>query len=244
MPSPPQKHDFPVTRWTLVRKAVVEKNENAFSALSSLCEIYYAPLLGVIRARGYGPADAEDLRQEFFVRLLERGEFRNALEKQVKLRAFLLHELKWFLMDHYRHSIAGKRDSRKNTPLDEATLDGADALDGQDGSLPDTEYDLGWRKALLEEGMRKASLRWEQLRQANGSLLSFEILAPFLDGGSDESQRIAAERLGINRNSITRDVPALRKELRKIIERLVEDTLANPSPDAVREELKALKLMK
>ena len=62
---------FPTTRWTLVVAAGDPARKEARSALVSLCENYWYPLYAYLRRRGYPADQAQDLMQEFFVRLLE-----------------------------------------------------------------------------------------------------------------------------------------------------------------------------
>jgi RNA polymerase sigma-70 factor (ECF subfamily) len=63
--------DFPTTRWTLVVAAGDPQRTEARSALVSLCEGYWYPLYAYVRRRGYPADQAQDLTQEFFVRLLD-----------------------------------------------------------------------------------------------------------------------------------------------------------------------------
>ena len=43
------------------------------SALEELCRTYWFPLYAYVRRRGQSKADAEDLTQAFFTRLLEKN---------------------------------------------------------------------------------------------------------------------------------------------------------------------------
>lgn len=62
---------FPTTRWTLVVAAADSQRTEAHAALVALCERYWYPLYAYVRRRGYPPDQAQDLTQEFFVRVLE-----------------------------------------------------------------------------------------------------------------------------------------------------------------------------
>ena len=68
LPGPSQ---FPTTRWTLVVAAGDPHRKEARSALGSLCEHYWYPLYAYLRRRGYPADQAQDLTQEFFMRVLE-----------------------------------------------------------------------------------------------------------------------------------------------------------------------------
>ncbi len=240
----PAPGDFPQTQWTLVQRAVADGNANAFSALSSLCETYYRPLLAVIRSQGYGPDDADDLRQRFFIHLVSRGKFAKALSTGVKLRAFLLQELKGFLVDHYRHSIAAKRDHRKNNYLDDPDRKEAEVGGLINWTTPDLEYDRNWRVALVKQCMKALGAQWEEKRLAGKSLPPFKEIGPLLSYRSDETQRSVAERLGINENTLKTHLSALRAEFAKQVHFQVAQTLANPSQEAIQAEISALQLMK
>lgn len=240
----PPPGDFPPTRWTLVQRAVAGGDANAFTALSSLCETYYRPLLAVIRSQGYSPEDADDLRQRFFIHLVNRGKFDRALATGVKLRAFLLQELKGFLVDHYRYSIAAKRDHRKNNYLDDPDHHEPEAAGLVNWSTPDLEYDRSWRVALVKQCMKALGEQWEEKRLAGKNLPPFKEIGPLLSYKSDETQRTVAERLGINENTLKTHLGTLRAELGKQVCFQVSQTLVNPTQDAIQAEITALQLMK
>src|ERR1700734_1408206 len=67
----PGSSQFPTTRWTLVVAAGDPQRKDARSALVSLCESYWYPLYAYLRRRGYQADQAQDLTQEFFIRVLE-----------------------------------------------------------------------------------------------------------------------------------------------------------------------------
>ncbi|SRR6266511_5996326 len=62
---------FASTRWTMVLEAgdSATASAHALSALSELCQIYWRPL-AFLRKQGYGSEDAQDLTQDFFVKML------------------------------------------------------------------------------------------------------------------------------------------------------------------------------
>src|SRR6186997_3375286 len=69
--SDPPTSSPPTTRWSLVLAATdaahdARKSKQAFD---ELCRTYWQPVYRFIVRRGYSPADAEDLAQEFFLRL-------------------------------------------------------------------------------------------------------------------------------------------------------------------------------
>src|SRR6202047_3146502 len=103
------RSDFPTTRWTLVIAAADPQRKEARSALVSLCEGYWYPLYAYLRRRGY-PADrAQDLTQEFFIRVLEGRYLDRAVPEKGRFRSFLLTSLKFFVADEEDHQRAYKR---------------------------------------------------------------------------------------------------------------------------------------
>ena len=71
MHTQPGASQFPTTRWTLVVAAGDPRRKEARSALVALCENYWYPLYAYLRRRGYAADQAQDLTQDFFIRLLE-----------------------------------------------------------------------------------------------------------------------------------------------------------------------------
>lgn len=63
---------FATTRWSIVFAAQQEGTDAAETALATLCETYWFPLYGYVRRQGFQPAEAQDLTQAFFARLLEK----------------------------------------------------------------------------------------------------------------------------------------------------------------------------
>src|ERR1700722_13823520 len=88
---------FVTTHWSVVLTA---KNQDSFrsaEALETLCRTYWHPLYAYVRRRGYSPADAEDLTQEFFAWLLERNWLGRADQQRGRFRSFLLTSISNFL---------------------------------------------------------------------------------------------------------------------------------------------------
>ncbi len=91
------KKHFATTHWSLVLAAGGDSSPEARQALAKLCETYWYPLYAFVRSRGHDSADAHDLTQEFFCRLLERDDLRAVRPEYGKFRSFLLACLGHFL---------------------------------------------------------------------------------------------------------------------------------------------------
>src|SRR5260221_13344705 len=101
--------DFPTTRWTLVIAAADSQRKEARSALVSLCEGYWYPLYAYVRRHGYPADQAQDLSQEFFIRVLEGRYLNRADPEKGRFRAFILTSLKFVLADGADLNPAQKR---------------------------------------------------------------------------------------------------------------------------------------
>lgn len=99
----------PTTHWSIVLQAGNGTEGTASRALDQLCRAYWYPLYAYVRRRGHEPADAQDLTQEFFCRLLERDWLQGVHRDRGKFRSFLLAAMNHFLANERRHRQAQKR---------------------------------------------------------------------------------------------------------------------------------------
>src|SRR5258705_9901636 len=105
----PGSSQFPTTRWSLVVAAGDPHSTEARPALVSLCENYWYPLYAYLRRRCYPADQAQDLTQEFFIRVLEGRYLDRADPEKGRFRAFILTSLKFFLSDQADRDRAQKR---------------------------------------------------------------------------------------------------------------------------------------
>ena len=106
----PSPGHFPTTRWSRVILAGDPNAPLARESLAELCNAYWYPLYAYIRRRGYGPEQAEDLTQDFFARVLEKGLLAEADPLRGRFRSFLRTVCAHFLAnrrDHERTKSAG-----------------------------------------------------------------------------------------------------------------------------------------
>src|SRR6267154_384087 len=107
--NPPPNRGFVTTRWTLVVAASREATPESREALSQLCELYWPPLYGFARRRGYSIEQAQDLTQSFFARFLEKHDVKTADPQRGRFRSFLLGAFKHFLANEYDREQTRKR---------------------------------------------------------------------------------------------------------------------------------------
>src|SRR5262245_48076585 len=100
---------FTTTHWSVVMAARQRDTSESTAALEALCRTYWYPLYAYIRRRGYEAADAQDLTQGFFARLLSKEYLRAVDHRKGKFRSFLLAALEHFLANEWRRSNTQKR---------------------------------------------------------------------------------------------------------------------------------------
>lgn len=106
-PSPPERspHRFQTTHWSLIIAASGASRE----ALKELCQAYWPPLFWHLRRLGYEVAEAEDLTQAFFARLLDKHLLGAAEQGRGRFRTFLITALRRFVVNEWKYETAAKR---------------------------------------------------------------------------------------------------------------------------------------
>lgn len=224
---------FPETRWSIVSTARSGADPGrAQRALSELCEMYWFPLYVFVRRRGGEVADAEDLIQGFFLRLIERGDFATADAQRGKLRSFLLGALKNYLAERHKHDTAQKRGGKFGPiSFDASEAEERYKMEPRDDSSPDRIFERRWALTLLENILGSLG---EEMESA-GKSEQFAVLQPFLAwGASDGGYGPAAKQLGTSEGAVRVAVHRLRKRFGELMREYIADTV---NPEEVEEEL-------
>lgn len=229
--------EFTATHWSQVALAAEQDGSVAArDALERLCARYWSSIYGFLRRQGKTPADAEDLTQGFFARLLADHSLIRAERSKGRFRNFLLGALKRFLVDVYRQTGAGKRGRHKTVlAMDFAEVERS-YLDCADPELtPEQAFDRRWAATVLEAAF--AALEAEF--RAEGESARFEQLKRFLtEEGSDEAYATVGACLGLSPKSVSSAVCRLRDRFRETVQEIVLSTVA--SPEDIDPELQEL----
>jgi DNA-directed RNA polymerase specialized sigma24 family protein len=142
--------EFPTTRWTLVVAASDPKRKEVRSALTSLCENYWYPLYAYLRRRGYPADQAQDLTQEFFIRVLEGRYLDRADPEKGRFRAFLLTSLKFFAADEEDRNRAQKRGGGALLPLEFSSGEERYQREPSHDETPERIFERRWALSVLE----------------------------------------------------------------------------------------------
>ncbi len=217
--------DFPTTQWTLVVAAGNRGSDEARSALVSLCERYWYPLYAYIRRRSYPADKAQDLTQEFFVRMLEGRYLNRANPEKGRFRAFILTSLKFFLADDADRSRAQKRGGGAVLPLEISRGEERYEREPVDNQTPERIFERRWALSMLGRAVEK--LRDEFVR--HGRPEHFERLKVFLLGQSDAPYAALAREMNISEGALKVAIHRLRKRYRDLFRQEIADTVADPA---------------
>src|SRR5207244_615735 len=137
------------TRWTVLFAAHAAPTEAAGAARQRLFERYSRAIYRYLLAAVRDPDAADELLQEFALRLV-RGDFKRAHPERGRFRDFLKTALYHLIVDHHRDA------QRRPTPLTADTPEPAD--DGGPAAGADEEFMTLWRAELMKRA-------WEGLAQ-------------------------------------------------------------------------------
>ena len=231
LPGPSQ---FPATRWSLVVAAGDPHRKEARSALVSLCESYWYPLYAYLRRRGYSSDQAQDLTQEFFVRMIEGRYLDRAEPEKGRFRAFLLTSLKFFVADEDDRRRARKRGGGMVVPLEFSSGERRYQLEPAHDETPERIYERRWALSVLDRVVEKLRNEFVQ----HGRPDHFERLKVFLLGQSDAPYGALAQELNTSEGALKVAIHRLRKRYRELFRQEIADTVADPA--AVESELRHL----
>ena len=225
---------FPTTRWTLVVAAADPQRKEAGAALVSLCEGYWYPLYVYVRRRGYPADQAQDLTQEFFIRVLEGRYLDRADPEKGRFRSFLLTSLKFFVADEEDRRRALKRGGGALLPLEFSSGEERYGREGAHDETPERIFERRWALAVLDRVVEK--LRSEFVH--HGRPEHFERLKVFLVGQADTSYAALAREMNTSEGALKVAIHRLRKRYRELFRQEIADTVADPAE--VESELRFL----
>jgi len=220
----PGSSRFPTTRWTLVVAAANPGQKEARSALASLCENYWYPLYAYLRRRGYSPDQAQDLTQEFFIRVLEGRYLYRADPQKGRFRAFILTSLKFFVADEEDRERAQKRGGGLVVPLEFASGEERYQREPAHDETPERIFERRWALSVLDRVVEK--LRGEFVQ--HGRPEHFERLKVFLLGPSEAPYAALAREMSTSEGAVKVAIHRLRKRYRDLFRKEIADTVADP----------------
>jgi len=231
---------FATTRWTLILNAAGSAGSEgtvARTALAELCQAYWFPLYAYARRSGYGVADAEDLTQGFFARLLRLDSLAGVRREHGRFRSFLLAAMKNYMADERDRQTARKRGAGVTLSLDSLNAAGRryDA-EPRDHLTPERFFERQWALALLERVVERLYNEYV----AAGKEALFMLLRFTITGDEEKLPYEALGRkLGTTPEAARVAAHRLRKRYRELLREEIAQTVDNPAE--VEAELAALR---
>lgn len=225
---------FNTTHWTLVLEAAGNRPINSTQAFGQLYSDYWYPLYAYVRRRGYGPNEAEDIAQDFFLHLIEQSALAGLQREGGKFRSFLLRLLNNFLANRWDRDHAQKRGGGAahvslNTLEDEARF----AAETLINETPETIFERNWAFTVLAQvlGFLEAEC------VASGKAKLYADLRPYLPGDR-QSKHYAeiASRHGLSEGAVKVAVHRLRQRYIQLLRAEIARTVS--SPGEVDEEMR------
>jgi RNA polymerase sigma factor (sigma-70 family) len=226
---------FGQTHWSVVLSAAGRQNPGqAAESLEKLCAIYWRPLYAYLRRQGESPPDAEDLTQEFFLRLLKKDYLKAVDQGKGRFRSFLLAALKHFLSNERDKARAQKRGGGQSPlPLDFTGEETHLSFQPADPITPELLFERRWATTLLEQAL--ARLRQEYTGQGKEAL--FEKLKTTLtEGRGNSAYADIASRLNMSEAAVKMAVHRLRQRYRECLRSEIAQTVA--TTDEIEDELR------
>ena len=219
------RDEFPTTSWTLVVAAGNPLHQDCRDALTRLCEHYWYPVYAYVRRRGYPEGEAQDLTQDFFVRILEGRYLDRADPNRGRFRSFLLNSCKFFLADQADRARAQKRGGGAILPFEVASGEERYRFEPLDNETPERIFERRWALMLLDRAV--SSLRDEFTQ--HGSPGDFEKLKVFLLGQAEVPYAELAREMGATEGGLKVAIHRLRKRYRVLFLREIAETVADPA---------------
>ena len=205
-------------------------------ALQKLCLAYWYPLYAYARRTGQVPADAEDVTQGFFARLLERDYLADVARERGRFRSFLLASFKHFQNDEWKSARRQKRGGGlDHLSMDAQTAEERYRLEPADPLDAERLFQRRWAMTILDQALE----RLETELAAVGRQKVFVRLQDFLVGNdTDGTYAEAAHDLNSSEAAVKMTVSRLRKRARELIRDEIAQTVSTAAE--VEEEYRAL----
>jgi RNA polymerase sigma-70 factor (ECF subfamily) len=191
-------------------------------------------LYAYLRRRGYPADQAQDLTQEFFVRLLEGRYLDRANPEKGRFRSFLLTSLKFFVADEGDCQRARKRGGGVLVPLEFSSGEERYQREPAHDETPERIFERRWALSMLDRVVERLRNEFVQ----HGRAEHFERLKMFLLGQSDAPYAALAREMNTSEGALKVAIHRLRKRYRDLFRQEIADTVADPAE--VESELRYL----
>ncbi len=204
--------EFETTRWSLVYAARSVDPLAAAQALAALCTAYRPAVFAFVYRYCGHRADAEDLTQSFFERLLAKRIDLAADPNRGRFRQFLRTAIANFVRNHFDAQQAQRRTAVEPYPA------------AADAQTPEAAFELAWALTVLERGMAALAAEAEA---AGKSALFAEIKPYLLEPADNLDYAKIGERLKLRANTVAVSVHRLKARIRALVRKEVAETISD-----------------
>lgn len=218
--APPMSAQFPATIPSAVRDLASDDRARRERSMNTIASVYWTPIYKYLRLRhGKPPAEAEDILQSFFARVVEGSALQGHDPARARFRTFLRRSVDHHVIDVYRRQTAARRGG------------GVPAVDVTDAeaelATPSTPEDIFDREWLA----RVVALAVERTLDAlgrRGKPVHAELFRRFHLGDDDPPAyaQVAIE-LGITPTDVTNWLHVARREFRRVALALLRELTAS-----------------
>jgi RNA polymerase sigma-70 factor (ECF subfamily) len=222
------------TLWTLVADAKGGPEEAVTAAQQELMRRYgpavHRYLLDALR----NPDAADELAQEFALRFL-RGDCRRVDPQRGRFRDYIKGVLSHLIVDYYR------RQWRLPQPL--PTYGWASAVYSQESENSDRQFQENWRNELLARTWAALAQAEKETGKPFHAVLCFRIQHPDLRSSQMAEQLGAQLGKPVTAEWVRQTLHRGRDKFAELLLGEVADTLQDPTPEELEEELSELGLL-
>jgi len=238
--SPAPRGNFPATRWSAIEAARSADPDERRRAFDRIVSIYWKPVYKYVRARhGRSAEDAQDLTQDFFASLFDRGTLDAYEPDKARLRTFLRSCVDALVANADRDARRLKRGGgARPLSLEFELAEGELARTGLPSpERPDDFFEREWVRSLFSAAVSQLRASYD----AKGRGVAFALFARYdLDDAQPGRPTYAELALayGLAITDVTNYLAAARRDFRRISLELLRETTA--SEDEFRREARSL----
>jgi RNA polymerase sigma factor (sigma-70 family) len=227
---------FRTTHWSAVVRAGNSDSTDAASALDELCQVYWYPLYAFARRQGNSAAEAEDLTQGFFARLIEQGYVASADQEKGRFRTFLLTLFRRHMANEWNREHVQKRGGfQPKLSMDAAWAESRYGAEPAQGQGPDMLFARQWARILLDQVMNRLE---NDYRSSDRAKLFERLEACVAQDETALRYSEIAEEVGLTEPAVKMAMQRMRARYRAILREEIAKTVV--SPDDVDAEIKEL----
>ena len=234
-PQTPQER-FSKTQWSVILRATQGTEGERKSAIESLCKAYWMPLYAYLRGSGRTHEDAQDLVQDFFVRLMDGRLLASADPAKGRFRTLMLTTMRNLEQDTTRASQAQKRGGQACVfSLDMAAAEESWQAEAGLTISAELAYDRAWATAVMD---RAASRLSEECRREGKEALFAEAFPRITGASVVDDLEVAAARVGLSKAAFKTAITRLRRRYAEAMRDEVASTVT--THEEVQDELRYL----